>query len=727
VLIFNRKLNAIQGIIVMATLFQQFFSAIFFLFKHKRLLLVGIILLPLIALAVGKMYQRWDDDPTRGAAAIKDGAFGESYSTPVYLDQGWSAADSLWFYNTTQGSALIPYDFFVVLEDEKSQALLRSNENMDKYRYLPQEPSFFNPDGFPVGFVKETYQGKDYMGYTCAACHTSQVNYTDKEGKTTAIRIDGGPSMANMVGFLTALEKSMQATLNDNDKKQRFIDKVLALNNNFHKPDDVIVSLAQWTKTIRLYNTVNHSHIKYGYARLDAFGRIYNRVLQHMINKRQLANAMRLVVSPTRNRILTDVQIDKVLEDIGENIIVDKQFGLVFERLTSKDVGYPGLNERDLLRVRNQIFNEPDAPVSYPFLWDIAHSDYVQWNGVANNSGVGPLGRNTGEVIGVFAILDWTSHKPSGFSLSAKLTGQEKKHEIVNFKSSVDLVNLGRLESHLKSLQSPEWPEDILGDIDDVKADRGQLIYAQYCQSCHEVIDRDNWDRIVIAKMTELSFIGTDTAAAMNAVSHKGKSGNLKHTVQSVSVGDLILAEDAPVVQILTSATKGVIATPDADKWFIRRWLDRLYTIGASFFGNTMPNTIKSGNYKADTTSSPYNSLVAYKARSLNGIWATAPYLHNGSVPTLYDLLLPKKGDADKENGEFRPNSFFVGSREFDPAKVGFRSQGYEGFEFKAIRVGDMNSGHEYGAGRTPQMDGTQLPALTADQRWDLIEYLKKL
>jgi len=711
----------------MAAFFQKLLSSVFFIFKHKRLLLGTIILLPFIALTIGKIVQGWDDHPNRGAVAIKEGAFGENYPIPVYLDQGWSESDSLWFYNTTQGSALLPYDFFAVLEQDNTEELFRSDKNIDKYRYLPQQKTFFNPDAFPVGFAKETYQGKDYMGYTCAACHTGQVNFTDKKGNTTAIRIDGAPSMADMIGFLAGLEKSMRITLDDKNKRQRFIKNVIARNNNYDQPDEVIEDLTHWTKTIRLYNTVNHSHIKYGYARLDAFGRIYNRVLQHMINKRQLKHALRMVQSPKHKRVLTDTQIDKVLEGISDDIIIDKQFGQVLDRLASKEAGYPGLNQRNMLRVRNRIFNEPNAPVSYPFLWDIAQSDYVQWNGVANNSGVGPLGRNTGEVIGVFAILDWSSHKQNSFSLSATLTGQNKKTTVVDFKSSADLINLGRLESHLKSLQSPEWPQNILGQIDTKKSDRGQLIYSRYCQSCHAVIDRSNWDRIVIAQMTELDFIGTDTAAAMNAVSYKGKSGNLKHTIQSVGVGDMLLVEDAPVVQILTSATKGVIATPDADKMFIRRWLDRIYVLGSSFFGNAIADTIKSGNYKADTTSSPYNSLVAYKGRSLNGIWATAPYLHNGSVPTLYDLLLPKKRDTDPKSGEYRPDSFIVGSRKFDPVKVGFRSKGYKGFKFNTARTGDKNTGHEYGAGRTPQLDGATLPALNKSQRNDLIEYLKTL
>ena len=53
-----------------------------------------------------------------------------------------------------------------------------------------------------------------------------------------------------------------------------------------------------------------------------------------------------------------------------------------------------------------------------------------------------------------------------------------------------------------------------------------------------------------------------------------------------------------------------------------------------------------------------------YLARPLNGIWWTGPYLHNGSVPTLYDLLHPDQ----------RPAKFKTGGREFDPVKIGYQS-----------------------------------------------------
>ena len=701
-------------------MFYKFCYFLFSIFKQTPKLLkmaaaiaaLGVV----VVFVIGKLYQSWDDDENRGAIAIENGAFGESYSTPVYLDQGWDEADSLWFYNTTQGSALLPYDLFLALENSDSEKPFVSDENADKFRYLPQKPTFFNPDGLPIGFAKETYQGKDYVGYTCAACHTGQINVRIPGEETLqAIRIDGAPSMADMVGYLTALEKALIAA-QKGEKNERFVKKVLAQKNDYKSKKAVQADLQNWTERRKLYNTINHSHIKYGYARLDAFGRIYNRVLQHAINREQLADSLSLITRRSKDHpaLLSLAQIKLVLDGVDETVIGDEQFAMILDRLRSKKPGYPGLSVKEMLYVRNEIFNEPNAPVSYPFLWDIPHSDYVQWNGIASNAGVGPIGRNTGEVIGVFAIIDWQAGDP-GFSISSWLTGQTNKKKVVDFKSSVDLVNLRRLEAHLRSLKSPEWPENIIGAIDYDKAARGKRIYGNHCQGCHELIDRDDADRRVIGKMMGVDKTKTDPAMATNSVMYSGKSGNFKHTYQDTDVGAVMIEEKAPVAQILTAVTKGVVATPDADKMFIRRWADWVYTLFLAFTENEIKASVKSGNYTPDTTASPYNSLLAYKARSLNGIWATAPYLHNGSVPTLYDLLLPVRAEGDPADGEYRPDEFRVGAREFDPIKVGFISEGYEGSRFTVGRVGDKNTGHEYGK------------PLSTEQRWELVEYLKTL
>ena len=101
-----------------------------------------------------------------------------------------------------------------------------------------------------------------------------------------------------------------------------------------------------------------------------------------------------------------------------------------------------------------------------------------------------------------------------------------------------------------------------------------------------------------------------------------------------------------------------------------------------------------------------FRKTSGYVAQLLDGAWARAPYLHNGSVPTLADLLrLPKD----------RPTRFNVGYDVYDKQRVGFVSQGPEGRPFDTALPGNSNAGHLY---------GTSLPE---DDKRALLEYLKTL
>src|SRR3546814_6639174 len=91
------------------------------------------------------------------------------------------------------------------------------------------------------------------------------------------------------------------------------------------------------------------------------------------------------------------------------------------------------------------------------------------------------------------------------------------------------------------------------------------------------------------------------------------------------------MREKSPVLELLSAATRGVVATPDADKWAPRRLVEFVYTLFLSVRDNDIKSSIKRGRYRPNTTEGQYSSLQAYRARSLNGIWATAHYLHNGS------------------------------------------------------------------------------------------------
>ncbi|NBQ68770.1 MAG: ribonuclease E, partial [Nitrosomonadaceae bacterium] len=414
---------------------------------------------------------------------------------------------------------------------------------------------------------------------------------------------------------------------------------------------------------------------------------------------------------------MTKEQIDEILAKI-DNVITGEQRDHLMERLSKY------LTFEQIALLNNEIFNRPDAPVSYPFLWDIAQHDYVQWNGIADNAGLGPIGRNTGEVIGVFGTLDWKEEK--GTSLTSILF-QGSGNTRVKFDSSVDVQNLHRIESHLKKLNSPVWPQDILGKINEEQAVKGKLLFDEYCAACHARIDRDDPNRRVVAHMTKVSAIGTDPTMAENSFKYQGYSGILRNQYVGLEVGNILLDKEAPVAALLTQATKNVVATPDPDKWFFQRWTDWAANLVTAYAENEIKSSIKNGNYDPDTTVNPLASLNAYKGRPLNGIWATAPYLHNGSVPSLYDLLLPKKREGDPEDGEYRPDQFEVGSREFDPVKVGLKSSGYKSFTFDTSFPGNSNAGHEYASGKTAQPNGTTLRPLSKEEKLDLLEYLKTL
>jgi cytochrome c peroxidase len=106
-----------------------------------------------------------------------------------------------------------------------------------------------------------------------------------------------------------------------------------------------------------------------------------------------------------------------------------------------------------------------------------------------------------------------------------------------------------------------------------------------------------------------------------------------------------------------------------------------------------------------------FRKTNGYANQPLDGIWLRAPYLHNGSVPTLRDLLEP---------AENRPSKFYRGNDLYDQKKVGFvsdvpKKNGVTYFEYDTSVPGNANTGHYYG------LD------LSGEQKEALVEYLKKL
>ncbi len=565
---------------------------------------------------------------------------------PVYLEQGWSDAERQDYYHLTQGSQLLPYDWFLALEQIDNERLFSENAHLRAMGYLPQAaPSRYNPDALPVGFalddnprtaqmsyaMKKAFLGTDYQiehypstnkwfGFTCAACHTSEIRYA---GKT--IRIDGGPPLIDHEGLLARLADALQSTESDEAKFTRFAKRVLGDSYNPGEAAALKQRLTAYTGTLVANVERNRAEHPYGMGRLDAFGAILNQVCETAL-------------------------------EIPEN------------RRTS------------------------NAPVSYPFLWQTPHLDWVQWNGAVAN----PLGRNVGEVLGVYGHL--------------KLTGTPDQGQ---FNSTVNIQNLYRIEQTLSSLEAPAWPEQILGPIDPIRAERGRALYVANCEGCHGLRDAEGQfpltdpnrfgKQFIRTHMIPLEKIGTDPTMVMNFATRTAKPGALRPYLDE----GLRDAPEVPAGALLTIASGGVIKT----------------TLAAFSPPLDQQQQLELTGYRDPEVGPP--NVVAYKARPLDGIWATAPYLHNGSVPNLYQLLLP----ADQ-----RVTRFNVGHQDFDPIAVGFVTDPHPlGFEFRAVDMqgkpipGNANSGH---SGKlytqTRDSDG-KWRDFTEDERWALVEFLKSL
>ena len=590
--------------------------------------------------------------------------------------QGWSRDQQADWYEATQGSRLIPYAWLAALEQPGNGRPFLDDEHMAGFRYLPRTarsglrlPVGFALDGQNDESLSRTRlrwkagQGPEerWVGMNCSACHTAEITYAGQ-----AIRVDGGPTLADFQGFIEALNLSLSQTASDPAKWDRFATAVLEGDDTPRNRTLLRRSFAR----LRLWQAdqlrMNRTPLRYGYGRLDAFGHIYNKVAL----------------------------------------------------LASRKGATP---------------NPADAPVSYPFLWNIHQLDHVQYNAVVANApfdsflsgatfDVGALGRNTGEVIGVFADVVIPRRKPP------LLRG---------FVSSVDVESLVGLEQQLMRLQPPKWPAAFPA-IDEGLAAEGEALFKANCASCHiHLTDLTTRvpDRIAFfndasqppPKPGEPAHRNspplTDPWMACNAYTYQSASGRLRGYPAEYFSGDA-LPQTANLSAMLSTTVGGTL---------IGAKKDVIASAASTFaFGDRKPRVvtlpeaelapfgvaprIDPRQARLNRCMTEKSEILGYKARPLTGIWATGPYLHNGSVPNLHQLLLPP---------EQRVAAFRVGTREFDPKHVGYstdeaapgNTQVFSTVDAQGRPIpGNSNAGHDYGNGR-----------LSEAQRLALIEYMKKL
>lgn len=230
-------------------------------------------------------------------------------------------------------------------------------------------------------------------------------------------------------------------------------------------------------------------------------------------------------------------------------------------------------------------------------------------------------------------------------------------------ETTVSIKGLKTVSDFTKKVTPPIWPEHIFGNIDQYSAAQGKVLFKNECLTCHAASKEQG----VASRTYNYIDAGTDPEY------YKGQAA-------------LFYGQDL---------FKDVLAP----------WLTQIKAKDYAREGITNLELYESGRMNVEWKAPTGNHMAA---RPLYGIWATPPYLHNGSVPSLRELL--------KKPGQ-RTMEFFVGNTEYDPTDLGFQSQPlYFSFNFKVICdncTGNSNLGHNY---------GTNLSDLEKNQ---LLEFLK--
>lgn len=655
------------------------------------------------------------------------------------------------FYHLAEGSEVIPLSWLMALENKSTGNLFLQDAEM--FGLLSDASSADNPYGLPIGLTAADtidpfsgiYLGK-MVGINCAACHAGQLAFNG-----SLKRIDGMPNMFDINKFYLEMAGSAKATVMNPKTLWNFFIRLSKLDEQsdyLRRGDSTqavsVMSLQPIREPTSLNAAASEKAVTYGTARsLDAISVGVSALSENLSKNGPLADYIATLTgmsdvikqdvtafsSQERNAIIEDSFLKaypdydalsnagqsgqafaKYLEEIyaaqirelrsresvqqikserafnfsEERFFKDEEIKIPRPRLTAMGGGNtplrllentleienvqlsigrrfakatrllygravylaalstkvskatttaPGYGRIDAFgSARNMIFQkntplETNAPVSYPHLWGLDKLEWFHWDGNTNSM----LQRHVGQAIG----------------LGAAYNSADKR-------TTLNISNLLELERLARKIQAPRWPGELLGNIDEVKASRGKLLFDRKCAGCH--INLPPTGKVADIRIN-LGEIGTDPWRAMN---------------------------------------------------FAKELRGREFSQELRTFLHDIVKQYATVEQSTENAGSVWRTTKQYVARPLAGVWATAPYLHNGSVPSLYDLLLPASE---------RPREFHVGQREYDPERVGYAATSSERntFVVNTLLPGNSNSGHEYGVD------------LSKEERMDLLEFLKGL
>jgi hypothetical protein len=589
------------------------------------------------------------------------------------------------FSHLPEGSEVFPIDWLRAMTSVRSGRPFL--DHLDRFGLYadPDGPPVSGDDTsrLPVGLTltKPIGSEMEMLGVNCSACHSTVIHY-----KGSQVRIDGAPNVFDITAFYEDVFLSAEATVTDPAKLTAFLTRLKAQGPR-DPPTRLLVTLLPYLDAagaaadfaaalldhLRSLCRDEAAPTQEEVGNLAAFfteptpeGR---QALEADLSRLRAANPVWGVL---KAKLEAAKAVVAELRELPPEALPMLEARFVFlkkikrQQALSLGLPKPGPGRVDAFaNARLFLFSDadarpPSAPVRYPAIWALGNRHWVHWDGNTNSIAE----RNAGQALGLGALVD-----------------------LRTMRSTLLPVNLYRLEDYVRKLPAPSWPT-AFGAVDPTSAEfgKGKKLYAEHCASCHEgqekreTADLPGGGRKILANGKVLVYlIGTDNMRQANFATPLASGQDFARELGALQrkIKDRAIEDHA--AELRRPGIKEIKERMDA--------LDK----DAEWLTNR-----------------------GYIARPLAGAWATAPFLHNGSVPSIADLLKPVKE---------RPQKFLVGAREYDPGRLGYfyekeripADQQTYLREFDTNLPGNGNGGHEFGT------------TLSEDERRALLVYLKGL
>ena len=675
-------------------------------------------------------------------------------SETVILDQDWGAEsgseERQTYYYTPQGASIPPgsvnnalrYDWFIHLEQAWGREKFAEPDHMRSLGFFVEdEPSPANPDHLPIGFTNHWNQqlGERLLDINCATCHTGQI-YVQNGDKRTAIRIDGGSATHAIMDlslhqFAPSLIGAMASTYFNPLKFNRFARSVLGENYEGGRSKlrsrfwDTMIALATQKQNSPLRKLYP---VEEGYGRVDAIGRIANTVFgAHLdVDNFGVGNAP-VSYPPVWNAWKFDwVQYSgsvkqPMARNMGEALGVGARINLIdpYGRPLPKEERFSSSVLVENLHKIETTLQQLGQPQ-----WD------EELLGVIDQ-GKAAQGRQ------LFEKHCVSCHGPHKVEPKVK-----------------------RAETPLKGPMDPEWHVKLL-DVDEIGTDptaADNFFDARYDLVKTGMSNQDAIDLLkpylvralrnkVIAEFNSpylVEFLSQPDPQSASLVKDVGwmlgESWNLEEfetlfdNWQKTGKGELERELSEKIVspteienvriEITRNALEDIessLAKIDVSSVSVGAGLNLLgIALRQKYYSDNGYSVAKQECLDGFGIMDLPQVEKVYKSRPLGGMWATPPFLHNGSVVSVYQLLSPI---------EERESEFYVGQNAFDPVTLGFvlDSDVEGGILFDTSIAGNYNTGHEFREGYIPYKEGVKPqkgiigPPLSHEERMAIIEYLK--